>query len=172
LGYAAFISCDNLTSAIIGTGITTFRAGFAQCTNLSNVSLPNTLIEVGSDAFRFCSNLANITLPNNLNTIDDGAFYSCAKLNNITIPSKVTTIGDGGFFFCSDLTRINFLGTPPALVGGNVFLFTNANLKIYYLRFTRGWSSTFDGKPTIAFTLNSNIIKSGGTGKLTTQKRN
>jgi hypothetical protein len=65
---------------------------------------------------------------------------------------------------------MNFLGTPPT-IGANVFLSTSANLKIYYLRLTPGWTSTFGGKPTIAFTLSSNIIKGGGTGKLTTKKR-
>jgi hypothetical protein len=170
LGYAAFINCPNLTSAIIGNGITSFRAGFSACANLSNVSLPNTLIELGSDTFRNCSNLVNITLPNNINAIRDGAFYGCTKLNNITIPSKVITIEYLAFYSCTSLTKINFLGNPPTLGGSDVFTRTNADFKIYRKKnFVTGWSSTFGGKPVVL--ISDNVVKSGGSGKLTTKKR-
>ena len=110
-------------------------------------------------------------MPTNLTSIGNFAFATCTSLNNVTIPKKVNTLGSSAFSDCYNLTKINFLGNPPTL-GANAFLRANADLKVYYLRFTPGWTSTFDAKPTIAFNLSSNMIKSGGTGKLTTKRRN
>jgi len=81
----------------------------------------------------------------------------------------VTSIGNDAFSYCYSLARVNFLGNAPTL-GINVFTETNPNLKIYRKKnFVTGWTSTFGGKPVVL--ISDNIVKSGGTGKLTTKKR-
>jgi len=145
---------------------------FQRCLNLTTMNIPNGVVTIETTAFYFCINLTNVTLPNNISSIASQVFGFCSSLISITIPNSVTSIGNNAFSDCTSLTSVKFLGNAPSLGGTDAFIRTNANLKIYYLRFTSGWTSTFGGKPTIAFTPSFNIIKSGGTGKLTTKKRN
>lgn len=51
------------------------------------------LTEIGYAAFSGCSNLSAITLPNSLITIGGNAFLNCTKLISVSIPSAVTSIG-------------------------------------------------------------------------------
>lgn len=52
---------------------------------------------IGDSAFRNCSGLTSITIPDSVITIGGGAFYGCTGLTSITIPDSVTSIGDSAF---------------------------------------------------------------------------
>jgi hypothetical protein len=134
--------------------------------------MPNGSSLNGSNMFDGCSSLINFIIPTGNTSLSASFFRNCTSLTSITIPSGITTIGSSLFQGCSSLIRVNFLGNFPSFfVGSNIFLSTNANLKIYRKKnFVTGWSSTFGGKPVVL--LSDNVIKSGGTGKLTTKKRN
>ena len=79
---------------------------FADNTNLTAVTLPDGLVEIGAYAFRECQNLASVTLPESLTTLDHSAFSSCKSLRAVKIPSKVTTIPDQCFNGCSSLESV------------------------------------------------------------------
>ena len=54
-------------------------AAFQQyCSNLTTVTLPNTLTSIGANAFEYCTSLTSITLPASLTSIGDGAFNGAA----------------------------------------------------------------------------------------------
>jgi hypothetical protein len=72
----------------------TALGGFTGYSKLELISLPNTLIELSSNAFSGCSNLSEITLPDSLRTIGDQALGNCAKLTAVNIPANVQTIGN------------------------------------------------------------------------------
>ena len=57
-------------------------------------------------AFSGCKNLTSITIPNGLTNIGESAFNGCENLTRITIPDSVTSIGDGAFWRCKSLTII------------------------------------------------------------------
>ena len=65
---------------------------FADNTNLTAVTLPEGLVEIGGFAFKECQNLEYVTLPESLTTLGDNAFSSCKLLKMIKIPSRVTSI--------------------------------------------------------------------------------
>lgn len=52
------------------------------------------------EAFSDCSNLLEITLPDTLTTIGNSAFENCAKLHYIEIPINVSSIGTSVFSGC------------------------------------------------------------------------
>ena len=38
-----------------------------------------------------CSNLTSVTIPNSVTSIGNSAFYYCSNLTSVTIPSSVTS---------------------------------------------------------------------------------
>ena len=61
---------------------------------------------IGNYAFSTCTELTSITIPNSVTSIGAQAFSDCTGLTSITIPNSVTSIGESAFAGCSELTSI------------------------------------------------------------------
>ena len=61
------------------------------------VILPNTVTEIGREAFHYQTSLCSIEFPQTLKVIKDYAFADCWKLNSIHIPEGVEEIGESAF---------------------------------------------------------------------------
>ena len=70
---------------------------FWNCSNLTNITIPNSIVVIGNCAFAVCENLTNINIPNSVTTIDREAFCQCKNLTNVNIPNGVTSIGIHAF---------------------------------------------------------------------------
>lgn len=75
-------------------------SAFRDCSNLTNINIPNSVTSIGSYAFSSCSSLTNINIPKSVTSIIGGAFAGCSNLTNINIPNSVTTIGYKAFNQC------------------------------------------------------------------------
>ena len=82
------------------------ECAFAGCTNLTSVTIPNSVVMIGNSAFMNCRSLTSVTIPEFLKIIEDHTFSRCSALTSITIPKYVTTIGPGAFGACTSLTSI------------------------------------------------------------------
>lgn len=86
----------NIESSILynGTNYTVTKiatwAFYDARNTLTEVTLPNTVDEIGYQAFFKCSNLTNVTIPEGVKKIGQAAFYGCSQLTSITIPSTIT----------------------------------------------------------------------------------
>lgn len=79
-------------------GITAIQDGaFADCANLTSVTLSKSLQYIGNEAFRDCGSLCWVTLPQQLIGIGEKAFSGCTKLTSIVVPGAVGRIGDRAF---------------------------------------------------------------------------
>ena len=75
-------------------------------TNLTSLTIPNSVTSIGDFAFSGCSKLKSINIPENVTSIGNYAFNNCDSLTSITIPNSVTSIGDGAFSWCESLTSV------------------------------------------------------------------
>lgn len=69
---------------------------FDYCRHLTSVTIPSSVTEIGSAAFRETTALTSVTIPDSVTTISSSAFYK-SGLTSVIIPSSVITIGDSAF---------------------------------------------------------------------------
>lgn len=86
------------------------HSAFDSCSNLTSVTIPDSVTTISVEAFRGCTNLVSVTIGNAVTTISYSAFNNCSGLTSITIPNSVTSIEDWAFAYCDSLTSITFNG--------------------------------------------------------------
>ena len=117
----AFNECTELTSVSIGNSVTSIGySAFSRCANLTSINFGNSVTYIGPLAFYRCTGLTSIFLPNSLTTIDYDAFESCSGLTSISIPNSVTTVCSYAFSGCSGLTSV-YVGNSVASIGQGAF---------------------------------------------------
>ena len=80
---------------------------FCNSESLTKINIPNSVTNIGKMAFRGCKSLININILNSVTNIGDWAFDDCKSLTKINIPNSVINIGDWAFSQCDSLTNIN-----------------------------------------------------------------
>ena len=90
---------------VIPDGVTDIR-GNTGGYGITNISLPDSLKNIGENAFVNCSDLTSIAIPDGVTGIGDAAFMNCAGLTNIKIPDSVKSIGQFAFTGCENLKEI------------------------------------------------------------------
>jgi hypothetical protein len=100
-GYTSPGGAVTIPGTINGLPVTSIGGGaFLDNTNLTSVTIPDTVTNIGTHAFFNCSTLTNVTIPGNLTTIVDWVFAGCTNLARVTIPSSVIGIGENAFGDC------------------------------------------------------------------------
>lgn len=85
----AFQSCGKLTTLTFANyegkyAIENIGEYAFSNTNISTLTLPDTITELGANCFAFCDKLTELTLPKYLKIIPDNAFAFCSLLTTIT----------------------------------------------------------------------------------------
>lgn len=99
---------DGFTVDVIGINV--FKGD-----TITSLTLPETVLELRSNAVSSCEKLTSVTLPQSLVVINRMNFFSCNALSEVTIPAGVRYIGDTSFRFCDALRKITFEGVCPAI---------------------------------------------------------
>ena len=93
---------------------------FFECSNIKNISIPNTIMSIGEQAFRRCDSLSHIEIPNSVVSIGKEAFRGCVSLTDIKIPNNVKEIGTGLFIYCLNLKNV-FIGNGINIITDFMF---------------------------------------------------
>ncbi|MCH5187454.1 MAG: leucine-rich repeat domain-containing protein [Oscillospiraceae bacterium] len=127
-----FRGCTQLTgvtipNSLIGIG----QSAFNGCSSLRSIDIPNSVQTVGIYAFQNCSSLEKVTLGKNVQSIGQNTFDSCESLKSIDIPDSVQTIGNNAFLWCRSLESVN-MGNGVETIGKSAFdncwALTNLNM--------------------------------------------
>ena len=80
--------------------------GFKDCTALKEITIPDSVVIIGSDAFMGCTSLTSITLPDSVSLIGESAFEDCINLKYVDTGDGLYTIGENAFKGCTSLEKI------------------------------------------------------------------
>lgn len=133
IGKEAFAYCSNLTQISIPQTVTHIGAwAFSHCSSLREIVIPENVISIGDNVFYNCSSLSMVNIPGTVTSIGDSAFDGCGSLSSIMIPEGVTSIGDSAFYDCSGLSEIS-IPKSVASIGMWAFAYCNNLSKITIL---------------------------------------
>ena len=78
------------------------NAAFRNCALIENVSIPGTVATIREEAFMICTNLASLVFGGDENdgalTIEQAAFYRAGRLEKVTLPANLKRIGQYAFY--------------------------------------------------------------------------
>ena len=89
---------------------------FYQCTELTNIDIPNSVVAIGSAEFskpwRYgpfygCTGLKSVTMSNSVTFIGPYAFQNCTELTDVKYSENLREIGKSAFQGCSALNSID-----------------------------------------------------------------
>ena len=128
IGNYAFAGLSEVTEITLPT--TVYEIGdyaFKNCAGLKSIEIPDSL-ELGiisTGMFSGCTSLETIKLPDNIQKIENYAFANCKSLRSFIVPKDVTQISEGTFLNCESLSNI-ILGNEITSIGNSAF--TGCNL--------------------------------------------
>jgi len=117
IGAHAFADCKELTSVTLPKSVTTIgEYAFIRCAGLTSIHFPDSVTSIGNLAFYGCIGLTSVTLPKNITTIGTKAFLECTGLTSLTLPKGLTTFGEKVIYGCKNLKAIYCKSFEPPLV--------------------------------------------------------
>ena len=140
---------------------------FQNCTELTSITIPNTVVGLEKQSFSGCSNLAFVSIPNSIEDLDYSTFENCSNIKKVEINSNavlsknrdwgtsimyhvfgeqveeyvlgesVKTIGESAFARCSGLKTITL---PKSLksIGANALTYCG-NLASIHIKDLASW---------------------------------
>lgn len=112
IGKDAFRNNSNVTHVTLPNTVTKIKGSAFEGSSLISITLSNALDTIENSAFEDCRNLTAIEIPSSLTTIGNRAF-SHSSLASIEIPNKVTIIPNEAFYYCRSLKSVKL---PESIV--------------------------------------------------------
>lgn len=123
IGNSAFGSCSGLTEVVIPNSVIEIEGqAFSGCTSMTTIEIPNSIKNIRSYAFRNCDGLTEVVLPNSVTNIEHDVFYDCDNLVSVTLPNSITEIPSSLFSSCDKLSYIEIPSTVKT-IGGSAFYY-------------------------------------------------
>lgn len=125
LGKGAFALTD-ITTVNIPDAVTTIPMGcFADCTKMTDITIPSTVKNIEAMAYYGCSGASTLVISEGTESIGEMAFFDCNKLTEVTIPSTVKTIGNRAFGGTekklSNIAAYHVKATTPPMLEGILY---------------------------------------------------
>ncbi|MEI0843475.1 leucine-rich repeat domain-containing protein [Brachyspira pilosicoli] len=127
LNKQVFSDCSSLTKIVLPDSLLIMENSvFSYCISLEEITLPDKFQAIGTFVFAGCSKLKKVNFNNQIQSIYHYAFYQCTSLSSISLPSSLKQLGVVGieiFPDCTSLSDVEYLGTNPEAINclGNIF---------------------------------------------------
>ena len=105
LYYARHLKIDgsDLTELAIPESVTVVKPNIFAGTDVSVVSFPSGVTEIGDRAFYDANNIRTVELPSGVRVIGASAFSGCDLLETVSVPSSLESLGSSAFSGCENL---------------------------------------------------------------------
>lgn len=113
LGTAAFEGTGLTNVVIPDTVLQVDPAVFQNCTKLVSVKLPAGLAEIDQYMFANCISLQYVDMPDSITKINIYAFHNCTSLTSLALPEGLTSLSVGCFEKCYNLQHVV---VPPSVI--------------------------------------------------------
>lgn len=132
IGNAAFANCTQLKEVILPETVTSINSSaFLRCENMEKINLESTKITIVSAyAFSYCEKLKSIKIPDTVTYIAERAFQYCEALETLELPNSLETIQFGAFYKNIKIKEIRIPSTVTT-IGENAFMYSAKDGKIY-----------------------------------------
>ena len=122
IGYQAFADCKDLTSVTIPTSVYSIEdEAFRRCYSLTSIAVPSSVTSFGTTVFEQCFVLKSVTFEAKIASIPDYTFSDCYNLASFVVPEGVTEIGESAFEMCDALKDIS-LPSSLTMIGEEAFV--------------------------------------------------
>ena len=114
-----YVNGELLTNLVIPNDVIEIKEyAFYNCESLKSVEIPSSVTGVGNYAFSGCTGLTEVTIPSSVTGVGDYAFSGCTGLTSATIPSSVTGVGNSAFSGCTGLTSVTIPRSVTSIGSG------------------------------------------------------
>ena len=113
---------------------------FSECTEITSITIPNSVTYIDAQAFSRCTNLQSIIIPNSVTEIGERAFIACTSLTSVTIGNGVTKIGESAFLYCESLASV-VIGREVQRIEWSAFEECTKLESVYYMGSGSDWNS-------------------------------
>lgn len=103
--------------------------GFADCINITEITIPNTCIHLGEKAFFRCTSLTSIVIPEGTVEIPKMCFAGCKSLATVTLPNSLRKVHSTAFRGCNALKSIS-VGPIKIVDESNLNMWVPAKAKV------------------------------------------
>ena len=110
-----------------------------------SVNIPNSMKNIGDDAFSGCERLTSLRIPHNVISIGARAFEHCTNLSSVILGKSVTSIGEKAFYECSKLESLYCYMVSPTSLGSAFDLSHYANTTLYVPKGTKSKYQNTEG---------------------------
>ena len=140
----AMRTTESVPHSINGFPVTKIADGaFAGCTNMTSVTMPNSVTSIGVRAFAGCTGITNVAIPDGVEYVGYEAFASCPAVTNVVLPCNLVT--DNGILSANNwtLTAENADGTAEYTVkaGSTPFSSSMTLTLVGPCEYTFGWKT-------------------------------
>lgn len=148
LDFYPVVVSDNLREIVLPEGLERIGEMALYGTDIEEIIIPDTVREIGKEAFKDSSLLKSIAIPEGVSILGNGilsgctslisvelnaaiteipesSFRGCTSLKDIIIPENITKIGSNAFYQCSSLSSISL---PDGLLEIGEFAFTGSGI--------------------------------------------
>ena len=117
-----FSTCSSITSLTIGNNVVSLPDQiFGGCSSISgNVTIPNSVVEIGSSAFINCSSITSITIGTSVATMYGSPFASMSNLHSINYNATNCQTEYSGCFTGSSIQTFNIGNNVQSIPNGLV----------------------------------------------------
>lgn len=111
------LKCDGEKYQLTAEDVNYYENGWA----VISYNIGDCITEIADGAFNGQVYMTNVTIPSSVVKVGSLAFGNCRSLSTIEFPSSLETLGYMAFASCSNLKNVTFGGTIPSAITSSLF---------------------------------------------------